>query len=129
MTAPIPTTVRAAAIVDLMTGTAKPADVAAKVGVTPQTLRAWRDSLETDAELRAAVHVALRTALQGWRPRVAELVVKLVEHVERLLATPDALDAETAIGAIRSLAGLLGQVDVVAKRYGADDDDGKGTIQ
>lgn len=126
MSAHVPTATKGRAIVEVMTrGETKEtiAAIAARHGVTPSAIASWRKALdEGDEELRLAVAGALRTALQGWRPKVASLIVRLVEHVEQLLEDPKSLDAETAIGAIRALAGVLGQVDLLAKRHGLDDE-------
>lgn len=119
MTATVPTLTRARAIAEVMIGD-KPNAVADRYGVTVQSINGWRRDLETDDELRLAVSAALRHAMGGWRAQVSELIVDLVHHVRSELEKPDALDAETALGAIRSLGGVIGQVDLLAKRHGLD---------
>lgn len=119
MTAPVSTATKARAIASIMSGE-KAVDVAAQYGVTPAAIATWRKAIATDEELRLAVSTALRAALEGWRPSVRSLIVRLVAHVEQKLADPEALDAETAIGAIRALAGVVGEADALARRAGID---------
>lgn len=116
---------KARAVAAVMFGE-KPGEVAERHGVTPQTIRAWRESLDSDEELRAALVAALRTSLEGdgWRPRVRRLIVRLCDHLERRLDDePGALDASETVGAIRALSGAVGEADALARRAGLDSEE------